>query len=184
DRLRRHQVQVTHEGEVDLAVLLSGRQGAVIFQDGLRLLRAFNLLSQILVLLGFLLQTWQSLFDGLQVRQNQLSVDNGDVRGWVDLAVNVDDILIRERTHDLTDGIGFADIREEGVAHAFAFRCALNDAGDIHEGNRRRQDALGAENFSKTSQARIRQFNQADIGLNGGERVIRSQDVRTGQGIK
>ena len=40
------------------------------------------------------------------------------------------------------------------------------------------------ENFSKASQARIRQFNQADIGLNGGERVIRSQDVRTGQGIK
>src|SRR5699024_8238686 len=121
ERLCRHQVQITHEVQVDLAVLRSGRQGAVIFQDGLRLLRALNLFSQVLVLLGFFFQTWQSLFNRLKVSQDYLGIDDRDIRGWVDLTIDVDNIFIRKRADNLADSISFADVGEEGVAHAFAF---------------------------------------------------------------
>src|SRR5699024_6455636 len=110
-------------------------------------------------------------FNRLQVRQDQLRINNGDICGWVDRAINVDDIVIGEGAHNLTDGIGLADIRKEGIAHAFAFRCTLDDTGDIDERYRRRQDALRAENLSQTAQAGIGKFHQSDIWLNSCEGV-------------
>ena len=120
----------------------------------------------------------------MEVREDELGINNGDVVRRVDLTVNVDHVLIGEGSHHLADGVSFTDVGEEGVAHAFTLGSAFDNAGDVHEGHGGREDALGAEDFREAVQAGIGELNEADIRLNGGKRVVRRQDVGTGQGIK
>ena len=103
---------------------------------------------------------------------------------WVNLAINVDDIVIRESANHLADRVCLTDVSEEGVAHALALGRAFHDAGDVHEGHGRRQDALGAKDLRQAVKAMIRQLHEANVRLNRGERVVGRQNVGTGQGIK
>ena len=64
------------------------------------------------------------LLDGLEVGEDQLGLDGGDVVGGVDLAVDVGDVLVAEDAGDLADRGGLADVGEELVAQALALRGA------------------------------------------------------------
>ena len=103
-------MQIAHEGEVNLAFLRCGEEGAIIFQDLLGLLGCFHLGGQVLILARILFQARQGLFDGLEVRKNELGINNGDIVARVHLAIDVNDIVIREGAYYLANGVCLADI--------------------------------------------------------------------------
>ena len=94
------------------------------------------------------------------------------------------DIIVFEGTHDLADRVGFANVGEELVAQAFAFRSALDDAGDVHEGHRGRHDLLRVHELGKHWQTVIRQWHDAGVRFDGGERIVFRQNVVTGQCVE
>ena len=70
------------------------------------------------------------------------------------------------------DRVAFADVGEKLVAEALALRGAAHQAGDVDEGQPRRNDLLGAGDPGERRQARIRHRDVADIRLDGAERII------------
>ena len=50
------------------------------------------------------------------------------------------DIGVAEEAHDLADGIGFADVRQELVTQTLAARRARHQTGDVDELHRGRHD--------------------------------------------
>ena len=78
------------------------------------------------------------------VRQDELEVDDLDVADGVHGAVHVDDVVVDKCSDNLTDGIRLSNGGEELVPEAFAFRCPSHNSGDVDEGDRSRQDSLGA----------------------------------------
>jgi hypothetical protein len=77
-----------------------------------------------------------------------------------------------------------ADVGEELVAQAFALRRALHDPGDVHEGHRRGQQSLGAEDAGELCEPGVGQVHDADIGLDRGERVVRCEHLVPGQCVE
>ena len=122
--------------------------------------------------------------DGLQVGEDELGVDGVDVVGRIDLAVDVDDVVVFEGAYDLADRVGLADVGEELVAQAFAFGGALDDACDVDEGDGCRHDLLGVHELGEHRQTVVRQRHDAGVRLDGGERIVFRQHVVTGQCVE
>ena len=74
-----------------------------------------------------------ALFDGVEVGEEELGVDDVDVVEGVDAAGDVDDFGVVEAADDVADGVGGADVAEELVAEAFALGGAFDEAGDVDE---------------------------------------------------
>ena len=79
--------------------------------------------------------------------------------------------------HHLADGVALADGGEELVAQALAGRGAAHDAGDVDEGDGRGDDLLGVEHLGEHVEARVGHRDDADVGLDRGEGVVRGQHV-------
>ena len=94
------------------------------------------------------------------------------------------DVVVLERAHDLADRVGLADVGQELVAQAFAFGGALDDAGDVHEGDGGRHDLFGMHELGKHWQALVRQRNDAGVRLDGGERVVFGEDIIARQRVE
>lgn len=133
---------------------------------------------------GGLLVALQGPFGGLQVGQRQLGFDDFDVGDRIDLAGHVDHVGIFEAAHHVDDGVGFADVREELVAQAFALAGARHQAGDVDEFDRGRQDALGLDDLGQLLQTRIRHLDHADVRLDGAERIVLGGDAGAGQSVE
>ena len=130
------------------------------------------------------MQSGQRLLDGLQVGEDQLGVDRLDVVARRYLAVHVDDVGVAERADDLADRVGLADVGKELVAEPRAFARALDDAGDVDEGDGRRHDLGPAVDLRENSEARIGDADDADIGIDRRERVVRGKDLVLGQSVE
>ena len=99
-------------------------------------------------------------------------------------ALDVHDVVVGEAAHDLRDGVGLADVREELVAEPLALARAAHDAGDVDERHRRGQDALGVEDLGELRQPRIGQAHDADVRLDRRERIVRREHVVLGQRVE
>ena len=148
------------------------------FKDGLCLLDCVHVGRLDLLAAQILLQLGQRVFE------DQLSVDGVDVVGRIHLAVDVDDVVVLEGAHDLADRVRLADVGQELVAQAFAFGGALDDAGDVHEGHRGRHDLFGVDQLGQHGQTLVRQWYDAGVRLDGGERVVFGQHVVAGQCVE
>ncbi len=131
-----------------------------------------------------LLQPRQDLLDGLEVGEDQLGVDGLDVVLGRDLAVDVDDVLVLEGADDLADRVGLADVREELVAQALTLAGAPDDARDVDEVDGGGEDLLRGEDLRELGQPRVGDADDADVRLDGGERVVGRQHVVLGQGVE
>lgn len=185
ERLDREEVQLVEE----LALLGAGRdarreEGLAGLQDLLRVLDRGEHRDLLLLEAGLLRQARDGLLDGLEVGEDQLGVDRLDVVLGRDLAVDVDDVLVLEGADDLADRVGLADVREELVAQALTLRRAPDDAGDVDEVHRGRQELLGVEDLRELVEARVRDADHSDVGLDRGERVVGRQHVVLGQGVE
>jgi hypothetical protein len=150
----------------------------------LAFLRGSHHRGQILLALGLLLQPRQRLVDGLQVGQDHLGLDRGDVVGRGHLALHVRHVVVAEHPGDLTDRVGLPDVREELVAQPLALRGAAHDAGDVHELHGRRDRLGGLEHRGEHRQPGVRHTDHADVRLDGGERVVRGEHVVLGQRVE
>jgi hypothetical protein len=133
---------------------------------------------------GLLALAIERALDGGEVGQRQFGEDRFDVGQRIDAPRDMDDVVVLEAADDADDGIGFADIGQELVAQAFAFRGAGDQAGDIDELDDRRLDALRLDDRRDLLQARIGHFDNADVGLDGAEGIVLGGDAGLGQGIE
>ena len=131
-----------------------------------------------------LLQPRDRLLDGLEVGEDQLGRDRGDVGGGVDLAVDVGDVLVAEDAGHLADRGGLADVGEELVAQALALRGAAHDAGDVDELDGGRQHLGRPEHLRELREPLVGDAHDAHVGLDRGERVVRREHVVLGQGVE
>ena len=88
----------------------------------------------------------------MHVGEDEFGLDDLDIGFRVDLAVDVDDVVVRKDPDYLADGIALADVSQELVTETSAFGGALDDAGDVDERHRRRHDALGSEHLGQPIQ--------------------------------
>ncbi len=117
-------------GEVDGAGGLAGFEGFLEFGEGGEL--GFDLVVGVGGLVEFF-DFGVALFDGVEVGEEELGVDDVDVVEGVDAAGDVDDFGVVEAADDVADGVGGADVAEELVAEAFALGGAFDEAGDVDE---------------------------------------------------
>ena len=184
ERLGAHQVQIVDGILVETTFASRLINGFAGFKNGLRLLDGLHVGRFDLLTAQILLQLRQRVLDGLQIGEDQLGVDGFNVVGRIDLAVDVHDIIVFEGTHDLADRVGFANVGEELVAQAFAFRSALDDSCDVDEGDGGRHDLLRMHELGEHRQTVIRQRHNAGVRFDGGERIVFRQHVVAGQCVE
>ncbi len=137
-----------------------------------RCTRSSALLRFLIAALGLFFERDDAPFEALEIGQHQFGLDRLDIVDGRDLALDMGDVGILETAHDMGDGVAFADIGEELVAEPLAFRGAAHEAGDVDEGEPRRNDFLRAGDLGEHFEARIGHGDVADIGLDGAERII------------
>ena len=180
ERLGRQQRQLADQRAVDLR----GDDRRTGLEGGQGLTRGVEVGVQRLVAARLLLQPRDRLLDGLQVGEDQLGLDGRDVGGGVDLAVDVGDVLVAEHPGHLADRRGLADVGEELVAQALALRGTGDDAGDVDELDGRGQHLGAAEHLRELRQPVVGYADDADVGLDRRERVVRREHVVLGQGVE
>jgi hypothetical protein len=138
------------------------------------------------VLVGarFLLQPRHGLLERLHVGEDQLGLDHLDVGCRVDLAVDVYDVVVGKHPDHLADGVALADVGQELVAKPGSLGCALDDAGDVDERHRRRQDLLRAEDLRELVQPWVGQRHDPFVRLDRRERIVGSQHVVSRQRVE
>ena len=106
-------------------------------------------------------------FDGFEVLQLQLIVDDFLVAHRVDVAVNVSDVVVVEAAQHMNDGICFADVSQELVAQAFALRRALHQAGNVNNLHRSGDNALRIAYLSQLVESLVGHGYHADVWFDG-----------------
>jgi len=82
------------------------------------------------------------------------------------------------------DGIGFTDVGEELIAQTFALGGARDQTGDVDEFDDGGLDFGGMSDVGKRREAGVGHRDDADVRLDGAERVVRRFDARFGQGVE
>lgn len=113
-----------------------------------------------------------ALFHGVEIGEQKLGVDDVDVVQRVDAAGDVDDLRVREAADDVEDGVGLADMAEELVAETFTLGRAFDDAGDVDELHGGGDDRVGFDHGDDAIHARVRDLDDADVGVDGAEGVV------------
>ncbi len=75
-----------------------------------------------------------------EVGEHQFGFDGICIGGRIDAAFDVGDVIVFEAAENVGDSVDFADVGEELVAKAFAFRGAAHEACDVDEGQAGRDD--------------------------------------------
>ncbi len=122
--------------------------------------------------LALLLGILETFGDRFHVRKGELGVDGLGITKWVYGTIDVEDIGIVEGAHDLSDGIGFADVGQEFIAETLAFGGTFYETGDIDELDDRWDEFLGFVDSAEERETFIRNFNHTDIGVDGTERIV------------
>ena len=121
----------------------------------------------------------------LVVGEDQLGLDRLDVGERVDAAVGVGDPGVEAvAADDVADRVGLADRGEELVAEALALRGALDEAGDVVEGDRRRHQLGAADGLPDLLEALVGDPGDRDVGLDRRERVVAGLGAALGQGVE
>ena len=125
-----------------------------------------------------------TLFDGVEVGEQEFGVDDVDVVEGVDGSGDVDDLGVGEAADDVEDGVGGADVAEKLVAKAFALGGAFDETGDVDELHGGGNEGLGLDEGGDFGEALIRDSYDAGVGVDGAEGVIGSLRLRRGEGVE
>ena len=160
-------------------------QGALAFVQALEhFLGSFEIDGLFLIALTFLLQARQRLFDGGNIGKDQFGFDGFNVALRVNLLGYVLYVRIAEKTNHFTDGVRFANIRQEFIAQTFALRSTGTQACNINEFHRCRDDLRRVIDGGKAVKSLIGNGNQANIGLDGCKRIVCSKSALLRKGGK
>ena len=125
-----------------------------------------------------------ALFDGVEVGEEELGVDDVDVVERVDAAGDVDDFGIVEAADDVADGVGGADVAEELVAEAFALAGAFDEAGDVDELHGGGDEGLGLDECGDLVEALVGHGDDAGVGVDGAEGIVGGLRLGRGEGVE
>ena len=138
--------------------------------------RALDQLERLLRLLVLAahpsLEHRHALLQAVEIGEHQLGLDGLGVGDRIDAALDMDDVVILEAAEHIGDGVDLADHGEELIAEAFALGGAAHEAGDVDEGEPRRDDLGGLGDLGERIEARIGHRHLADIRLDGAEGII------------
>ena len=121
---------------------------------------------------------------GFQIGQRELQVDDRDVVGGRDAPRHMHHVGVVEAAHDMGDGVGLADVREELVAEPFALGRASDQPGDVHELHRARHHPRRFDDCRQALEARVGHRHHAGIRLDGAERKVLGVDRGAGEGVE
>ena len=96
----------------------------------------------------------------------------------------MNDVVVVKATYNVNNRVSLADVGEELVAQAFSFARARNQTGNIDKLDDGRLHFLRIDDFRQFSHTRIGDFNDADVGFDGTERIVCRFDTRLGQRVK
>src|SRR5688572_13784033 len=82
------------------------------------------------------------------------------------------------------DGVGLADVGEELVAEAFALRGARHQTRDVDELDHGRYGLLRLFDAGDRVKARVGDRHDADIWLDGAERIVLGRDAGLGERVE
>ena len=113
-----------------------------------------------------------------QVGQDQLVVDDVDVRqgvdrlGFGDVLHHMDDVVVVKAAHHMDDGVALPDVPQELVAQARALGRALDQARDVHELDDGGGLFVGLPDLGQLVQPGVGHRHDAAVGLDGAEGVV------------
>ena len=135
--------------------------------------------------LGELAEAGEAGLEDLEVGEQQLVLDDRDVAGGVDRALDVDDVAVLEAADDLEDRVRVADVGEELVAEALALARALHQPRDVDELDRRVDDVLRVDHVREDREARVGHRDDGGVGLDGAEgEVLGLRVLGAGEGVE
>jgi len=131
-----------------------------------------------------LLQDRQPSLQSLQIGKHQFGIDDFHIAGGIHDAVHMDHIGIVEAADDVDDGIYLPNMAEKFVPQPFAAARTFYQTGDIEELHGRIGLAGGIDDPGDVFQPRVRNGDDADIGIDGAEGVIGHFRPGGGKGIE
>ena len=131
-----------------------------------------EVLGLLVAALGLLLHRYGAPLEAFEIGEHQFGLDRRDVGERVDAAFDMGDVAVLETAHDMGDRVAFADGGEKLVAEPLALRGAAHQAGDVDEGQARRDDLLRVGDARQNLQPRIGHRDVADVRLDGAEGVV------------
>ena len=120
-----------------------------------------------------LLQSRAALFEAFEIGKHQFGFDGVGVGQRIDAAFDMGHVVIVETAQHISDGVDFADVGEKLIAQPFALGRAFDEAGNVHEGETRRQDLRGFGDGGDAVETLVGHRHVADIGLDGAKRIVR-----------
>ena len=121
---------------------------------------------------GLLLHLLNTLFNGLQVFDLQLSVNDFLVTHRVHTAVNMGHIVVVEAAQHMDDGITLADVSQEFVSQSFTLRGPLHQTGNVHNLHRSRDNPTWVDKFSQAVKPLIGDCDDTNVWFDGAEREV------------
>ena len=120
----------------------------------------------------------------LDVRHDQLQIDDVDVPQGVGGAFHMGHVAVLKTADNVDDGVGGADVAQELVAQTLALACALHETGNVHELDDGGSDLLGVVKLRQPVKALVRHAHHAHVGVDGAEGVVVRGNPRVGDGVK
>jgi hypothetical protein len=111
--------------------------------------------------------------EAVEIGEHQLGLNRVGIRHGVDATFDMGDVVILEAAQHVHDRVHLADVGEELVAEAFALGRAAHEAGDVDEGNARRDDFFRLRDAGDLLQPRVRHGDLAGVRLDRAERIVR-----------
>ena len=174
ERLVREQREVSQDVLLVLVVRRDAAREATTVEHLLDLLEDLDgLLLLRVVALGRAARLVEALLHRVEILERELGLDGLDVGDRVDLVLDVQDVVVLEAAHDLRDRVALADVREEGVALAFALARAADQTRDVDEVHRRGHGLDRLDDLHERIEARVRHGHDAHVRLDRAERVVR-----------
>ena len=109
-----------------------------------------------------------------QIRQHQLHLDNFNIRDRIDIAANVNHVIVFKTSHDLQDRIHLADMAEKFISQAFALAGSFDNARDIDQLQSGGNHLLRRDVFRDSLKPIIRHTDHAFVGLDRAKRIVRA----------
>ena len=81
----------------------------------------------------------------------------------------MDHVAVVKAAQHVDDGVRLADVAQELVAQALAFRSALHQSGDVHNLDRCRHDAARMNQLGQAVQPLVGDGDDTHVGLYGAE---------------
>ena len=142
------------------------------------------MIEALVAALGGLLRLVDAPLDHLDVRHDELKVDDVNVAQGIGTALNVGDVRVVKAADNVNDGVRGTDVGKEFIAETLAMGRALYKTRDVHKLNDGGCELLWVVLIPQPLQPLIRHGHNAHVRVNGAERVVVRGHARVGDGIE